>query len=255
MCRPPRMSVCIPVYDMDGNGAAYLQPALESLASQRFEDFEVIVSDQSNTSDIEDMCAAYAYRLPLTYVTFRHGPMQGSANCNNAMRHARGEILKVLFQDDYLCDTSALTQVARAFDDPATKWALMGSAVTRDMRTLTDPMVPRYTSRIRYGWNTISGPSVIAIEAGHAIWFDENLIWLMDADLYHTCYEKLGEPAILPETLVANRIHKGQVSQNMDRSLCRSEVIYTARKQGLIRAPGDLSAFLWQYLKHIRPLG
>ena len=253
MSKSPLISVCIPAYNMGGNGAAYLQPALESLASQQYDTFEVVVSDQSDTSDVEDMCAAYEDRFPLKYVTFRDGPMQGAAHCNNATRHAKGEIFKVLFQDDYLCDTSALTQLAQAFDAPATKWALMGSAVTRDMKTLTNPMVPRYTSRIRYGWNTISSPSVVAFKAGHDIWFDENLIWLMDTDLYHTRYEKLGDTAILPDTLVANRIHKGQVSQNMDRSVCRSEVIYVARKQGLIRAPGDLSAFLWQYLKHVRP--
>lgn len=252
MSRSPRISVCIPAYDMSGKGAAYLQPALESLASQQFDDFEVIVSDQSDTSEVEDMCTAYQYRMPLKHISYRDGPRQGSANCNNAMRHAEGEIIKVLFQDDYLCDASALKRLATVFEDPGTKWALMGSAVTRDMRTLTNAMVPKYTPRIRYGWNTISGPSVIALKAGYDIWFDENLIWLMDADIYHTCYEQLGEPVVLPETLVVNRIHDGQVSRNMDRSVCRYEVMYMARKQGLIRAPGDLGAFLWQYCKHIR---
>lgn len=249
----PRISVCIPAYDMSGDGAGFLTPALSSLAEQAFQDFEVIVSDQSENEAIKDLCTRFSDRLAITHVTYSEGPRQGSANCNNAMRHARGDIIKVLFQDDYLCDPSALGQVAEAFETPEVKWALMGSAVTRDMKTLCNPMVPKYTSRIRYGWNTISSPSVIAFEAGHDIWFDENLIWLMDADLYHSCYEALGEPAILPDTLVANRIHAGQVSQNMDRAVCRHEVVYAARKQGLIRARGDLRAFLWQYVKHVRP--
>ncbi|MEO0751090.1 MAG: glycosyltransferase family 2 protein [Pseudomonadota bacterium] len=251
MTRAPRMSVCIPAYDMSGDGAAFLKPGLDSLVSQEFEDFEVIVSDQSPGDGVAALCARYADRLTITHVFFRDGPHQGSANCNNAFRHARGTILKVLFQDDYLCDPTALGQLVAAFDQPGVQWALMGSAVTRDLETLQNPMVPRYTTRTRYGWNTISSPSVLAFEAGHDVWFDENLIWLMDADMFYSCHLAFGDPAILPDTLVANRIHDGQVQRNMDRAVCRREVLYVARKQGLIRAPGDLRAFLWQYLKHV----
>lgn len=250
MTKAPRISVCIPAYDMSGDGAAFLAAGLDGLVAQDQADFEVVVSDQSDNDAIEQLCARYADRLQITHVYFRDGPRQGSANCNNAFRHARGDILKVLFQDDYLCDPSALTQLSKVFDQPGVKWALMGSAVTRDLKVLENPMVPRYTPRTRYGFNTISSPSVLAFEAGHDIWFDENLIWLMDADIFYSCFLAFGEPAILPDTMVANRIHAGQVQRNMDRAVCRREVLYVARKQGLIRAPGDLRAFLWQYVKH-----
>lgn len=251
MGRGPALSVCIPAYDMNGQGAAFLRPALDSLCKQRFDDFEVVVSDQSDKDDIHALCSSFEDRLSIQHVRNADGLRQGSANCNCAMRHARGRVLKVLFQDDYLCDAAALGQIAQAFEDPETKWCLVGSAVTRDMQTLDHAMVPRYTSRVRYGWNTVSSPSVLAFEAGHDIWFDENLIWLMDADIYFQCFEKFGEPNILPATLVANRIHDGQVSHNLPPGLRRREVIYAARKHGLVRAHGDLRAFLWQYLKHI----
>lgn len=250
MSSDPRISVCIPTYDMGGNGAAFLQPGLDSLVAQSMRDFEVVVSDQSDNDGIANLCEAYRDRLDITYVTYRDGPRQGSANCNNAMRHARGDVVKVLFQDDFLCDPTALEQLSAVFDEPGVKWALMGSAVTRDIKTLEDPMVPKFTPRVRYGWNTISSPSVLAFASGHDIWFDENLIWLMDADIFHSCHMAFGEPAILPDTLVANRIHDDQVQQNVDGALCRREVLYVARKQGLMRAPGDVFAFLLQYLKH-----
>ncbi len=253
MTQAPLISVCIPAYDMAGQGARYLQPGLDSLAAQEFTDFEVIVSDQSDTNAIRDLCQSYDDRLTIRHLDFREGKRQASANCNNAMRHADGRILKVLFQDDYFCDPTALTQLATAFEDPACKWCLMGSAVTRDMNTLERPMVPRYTSRVRFGWNTISSPSVLALEAGHDIWFDENLIWLMDADMYFSCCDAFGAPTILPDTLVANRLHEDQVSETMVRAVKRYEVLYCARKQGLRREPGDLVAFFRQYLKHLRP--
>ncbi|KZY40490.1 hypothetical protein A3731_12725 [Roseovarius sp. HI0049] len=236
---------------MGGAGGAFLGQSFDRLARQVFTDFEVVVSDQSEGSGVAEVCGAHADRLAIRRVAYREGKRQASANTNNAMRHAGGRILKILFQDDFLCDDSALQQVFDAFQNPACRWALMGSAVTRDGETLERPMVPRWHDRIRWGFNTISSPSVLALEAGHDLWFDENLQWLMDGDMYHRCHEALGAPVILPDTLVANRIHEGQVSAGVSRKLRRQEVLYTARKGGLMRAKGDLRAFLYQYLKAI----
>jgi glycosyltransferase involved in cell wall biosynthesis len=249
MSTTPAISVCIPAYDMGGAGGNYLGFSLERLTRQTFEDFEVVVSDQSDGSGVAEACAAYGDRLTIRRVAYREGKRQASANTNNAMRHARGRILKVLFQDDFLCDDSALQQVLEAFQDRGCKWVLTGSAVTRDGETLERPMVPRWQDRIRWGFNTISSPSVLALEAGHDIWFDENLQWLMDGDMYHSCHQAFGAPVILPDTLVANRIHAGQVSAGVSRKLRRQEVVYTARKGGLSHAKGDLRAFFYQYLK------
>ncbi len=110
-------------------------------------------------------------------------------------------------------------------------------------------MVPRWHDQIRFGRNTVSSPSVLALEAGHGLWFDEGLIWLMDADIYQTCHDALGPPAIVPETLVANRLHAGQVSAGVSRGRRRRELRHVAAKHGLMRRRGDLRAFLYQYLK------
>lgn len=245
----PAISVCIPAYDMGGAGGDFLGHSLNHLTRQGFTDFEVVVSDQSDSGGVAETCEAYGGRLAIRRIDYRHGKRQASANTNNAMRHANGRILKILFQDDFLCDNSALQKVFDAFLVPSCKWALTGSAVTRDGETLEKPMVPRWHDHIRWGFNTISSPSVLAFEAGHDVWFDENLQWLMDGDMYHSCYKAFGAPVILPDTLVANRIHEGQVSAGVSRKLRREELVYTARKGGLRKAPGDRRAFLFQYLK------
>lgn len=249
MSTRPAISVCIPAYDMGGQGGRYLAHSFERLAAQDFTDFEVVVSDQSEGPAVAEACAAFVGRLAIRRVDFRAGPRQASANCNNAMMHARGGLLKILFQDDFLCDDSALRQVLDAYRATGRKWVLTGSAVTRDGETLERPMVPRWHDQIRFGRNTISSPSVLALEAGNDIWFDENLIWLMDADMYQSCHAAFGAPAIVPATLIANRLHEGQVSAGISRKLRRHELLYTARKGGLIRERGDLGAFLYQYLK------
>ena len=125
------------------------------------------------------------------------------------MRHASGRILKILFQDDFLCSDTALEQIAAGFADPAQKWLLCGSGVCRDGKTVENPMVPQLNPRLRFGRNTVSSPSVLALRAEVGLHFDESLIWLMDVEFYDRCAQQLGAPVILPETLVANRLHEG----------------------------------------------
>lgn len=52
----PTVSVGLPVY----NGGKYLAEAIESILSQDFEDFELIISDNHSTDDTGDICRRYA---------------------------------------------------------------------------------------------------------------------------------------------------------------------------------------------------
>ena len=54
--RAPRVSVGMPVY----NSEAYLREAVDSILSQSFADFELIISDNASTDSTEEICRAYA---------------------------------------------------------------------------------------------------------------------------------------------------------------------------------------------------
>jgi len=54
----PKVSIGVPVY----NGERYLAEALESLVTQDFDDFEIIISDNASTDGTEAICRAYAAR-------------------------------------------------------------------------------------------------------------------------------------------------------------------------------------------------
>ncbi|WP_299842486.1 glycosyltransferase family A protein [uncultured Roseovarius sp.] len=245
----PRLSICIPAYDMGGKGAEFLAASFDRLQNQSFTDFEVVVSDQSDSDGVAQVCARYGQDLTIRRVDFRDGPRQSSANANNAMRHASGRILKILFQDDFLCRDDALEQIAGGFDDPARRWLLCGSGVCRDGVKVEKPMVPRLNARLRFGRNTVSSPSVLAIRAEVGLHFDENLIWLMDVEFYDRCAQQLGAPVILPEMLVANRLHEGQVSAIVTKSRRRAELRHVWRKTKARAGWRDFRAFAYQFLK------
>ena len=226
----PRLSVCIPAYDMNGLGATYLEKNFRTLENQNLMDFEVIVSDQSGNNDVFELCKAWCKRLTLHHHWNLHGKRQASANVNHALRKARGEIYKVLFQDDFILSKTVLQSIVDAFEREDAMWLLKGSGVTRDGQTIQHPMVPRLTPKLHFGKNTVSSPSVLAFRASSEHFFDENLIWLMDVEFYARFWKEYGDPIILPETLVANRLHANQVSQKIDRGVQKRELDYVLRK-------------------------
>ena len=242
----PYLSICIPAYAMGGKGAEYLAHSLDLLTRQSFEDFEVIVSDQSDDEAVADVCAAYADRLNMQHLWNREGRRQASGNVNAAMRQAKGEVIKILFQDDYLNGDNALEQIVNGFQSGAT-WLLCGSGISRNGAPVERPMVPRLTPKLKFGKNTVSSPSVLAMRRDAVAYFDEALIWLMDVDLYQRLCDTHGDPEILPETLVVNRVHDGQVSASVSPELRRRELKYMRQK-----LPGRLGVTAWlEYWRQI----
>lgn len=231
MFASPSISVCVPAYGMDGHGCAFLDHSLKVLSDQDFQDFEVVVADQSEDDAIRTLCSEYP-GLNIRHVPTGHLKRQASANTNAAIENSHGAVIKVLFQDDFLNGRDALTKIADAFEDPEVGWCLTGSEHSRDGTTLIRPFVPRYHDRIHYGKNTVSSPSVLAFRRQKALRFDENLIWLMDVDFYKQCALKWGPPPTLPEPLAVNRLHDGQVSAGVDSDLVRRELRYIHRKYG-----------------------
>ena len=41
------VSICIPCYEMKGNGVAYLNDLMNSITAQTFKDYEIIITDHS----------------------------------------------------------------------------------------------------------------------------------------------------------------------------------------------------------------
>jgi glycosyltransferase involved in cell wall biosynthesis len=226
----PKLSVCIPTYEMNGMGATYLEKSFGVLAKQTLDGFEVIVSDQSLNDDIKELCEVWQGRLNLRHYWNRDGERQASANTNHALKMARGAVHKVLFQDDFILSETALQEIFEAFDGLEAMWLLTGSGNTRDGQTIERPMVPHLTPKLHFGKNTVSSPSVLAIRASCEHQFDENLIWLMDVEFYARLWKNYGDPIILPETLVANRLHADQVSKSIDRAIQKRELDYVRKK-------------------------
>lgn len=118
----PLVSVCIPVY----NGAAFIAEAVESVLSQTFTDYELVVLDNASTDDTPRILERFDdSRLRI----IRHASNIGAtANFNAALREARGEWIKILCADDALYPDCLKQQMQDAETSGGKKTVLLCSA-------------------------------------------------------------------------------------------------------------------------------
>lgn len=92
----PRVSIGLPVY----NGERWLAEAVDSLLSQTFTDFELIISDNASTDGTEAMCRRYA-ELDSRVRYYRNDENIGGApNASLTVQLARGEYFRWAAHDD-----------------------------------------------------------------------------------------------------------------------------------------------------------
>lgn len=92
----PRISVILPVY----NGTSHLNECLDSLLSQSFKDFEILLIDDFSTDNSRETCEEYQSRDKR--IRFFQNPVnQGTASTTNlGHRLAQGEYIAHADQDD-----------------------------------------------------------------------------------------------------------------------------------------------------------
>lgn len=107
----PRVSVGLPVF----NGEKYLAEALDSLLSQTFTDFELVLSDNASTDGTEDICRAYALKDDrIRY--YRNDVNLGAAqNFNRVVELSVGEYFRWAAHDD-LCAPEYLERCVAVLD-------------------------------------------------------------------------------------------------------------------------------------------
>ena len=224
-----RFSIVIPTWEQHGKGIFFLNQLLTSIKEQTFTDFEVIISDHSENDEIENLSRTFP-SLSVVYIKNFSNRGNSPANLNAGLSYAKGEIIKVMFQDDFFIDKHALSIIDKSFEATSRKWLVNGSCITTDSITFTEHRIPRWNDELIKGVNTIGSPSVLSFMNEDILFFDEKLIMLMDCDYYYSLYRRYGAPCILENCLVANTSHPYQISKMYDKDL-KSEINLVKIKQ------------------------
>jgi glycosyltransferase involved in cell wall biosynthesis len=120
----PRVSVIIPVY----NGAKFIAVTLDSILTQTFQDFEVIVIDDGSTDNTAELVSRY--RSPVKLI--RNGRMGKSASRNTGIRAAKGQLIAFVDADDLWMPQKLEVQIQHLDCHPNLKWSYSNCCIFED---------------------------------------------------------------------------------------------------------------------------
>ena len=219
-----RVSIVIPAYNMV-NGKYFLQRNIESILRQTFRDFEIVVTDDSENSEIEswidEIFTKYIDYAPsqMNIKYYQNGGEHGMANNTNfAIDKAQGQLIKILYQDDYFYDERSLWDIVRHFTN-FTQWMVTSCVHTYDGEELFNEHKPYYSE----SENTIGSPSVLTIRREIKERFDPQFSWVLDLDLYKRLFRKYGKPKLLNEINVVIGVGEHQATNKLSEEVKSNE--------------------------------
>ena len=218
-----KLSVAIPTSDMKEK-SYFFRRCLDSLWNQSFQDFEIVVSDNSDDDVIKEICEWYR-----TGIKYYRNSVKGMAqNTNEAIKRSKGELIKILYMDDYMAHDDALEKIVKHFKG---YWLVTGCTHTKEGERYTHSIhIPSYSEEIKNGVNTIGSPSVLTIKNKDPLFFDEEMTWMLDVEYYARLYKLYGEPTILKDINVVIGLHPNQMTNLLTDEQKYKEHIYLNEK-------------------------
>ncbi len=102
----PLFSIIMPVYNVE----KYLVQSIESILSQTFKDYELIVIDDGSTDSSPIICDKFRNNSKVTVVHKTNGGLSSARNCGIQM--ATGQYMIFIDSDDYWDDDNALQKLS-----------------------------------------------------------------------------------------------------------------------------------------------
>ncbi len=211
----PFFSICIPAYKRSD----YLKRLLDSISQQSFTDYEVIVTDDSPSTEVAELCKQFKNKFTLHY--HKNAPPLGTPeNWNEAIRKAKGQWIKIMHDDDWFTDEDSLQEFAGAISDSPGEEFFFSAYC--DVFEATGKMKEVFISKLKinslqknptilFASNVIGPPSVTCHKNNGKFWYDPTIKWVVDIDFYIRYLEKY-RIIYIPDILVNVGIHGEQVT-------------------------------------------
>lgn len=227
-----KISIAIPCYEYNGFGAECLEHSFVQMKEQLFEDFEVVVSDQSFDYKIRDLCNNWKRKLHIKYI---HNKETGNAaqNMNVAISNCDGEWIKILCQDDFLAYSDSLLLTSKALDDEH-NWLATGYVHSYDRKGYFNYHQPSLHPNLAI-INTIGTPSCVTFKnIKPMLEFDTNLTYYYDCEYYFRFLNKYGVPKFINSVTIVNYLWDKSMTSKVDEELIDKETSYIIKKHGLV---------------------
>lgn len=211
----PKVSICIPAYLQ----IQFLKQTIESVLAQNYNDYEIVITDDSPDSSVENLLSEFPKNEKIRY--FRNVKQLGSPmNWNESVRLSSGEYIKIMHHDDWFENSTSLSQFVEMLDsNPEAGFAFSGAIAqpASAQRPWHHFASSFWLSRLKkeptglFLQNIIGPPSATIIRRSSFVEYDKNFVWLVDVAQYMQILQKTSfvatqKPLIVSTTQAPHQI-------------------------------------------------
>ncbi len=233
----PKVSICIPAYKR----VAFLKKALQSVLEQSYNDYEIIVTDDTPDNSVEELLKEFEFNGKLKY--YHNSNSLGSPdNWNLAVSKAEGEYVKILHCDDYFTSSDSLGKYVELMErNPDSDFGFSSTLIVSIPGNIKKAFIcdEKHFNRIKsdpyylFFRNMIGAPSATIYRRTCNMKYDSNLKWIVDIDLYIAFIQANKNIANTKDVLICTVDGgEGQITQSVmiDKDIQIREHIYIFNK-------------------------
>lgn len=234
------VSICIPTYGQ----AEKFKRLLDSIITQDYKDYEIIVTDDTRDNSIKNIVGEYSKKIYITYI--KNDRILGATdNCNKAIKNANGNLIKVMHQDDWFSFSNSLSiMVKKMTENNSCHIFFTGtyqvSSEYKKERAISEKHLKKIKKDYRFLFvgNFLGAPSA-AIFYNEGYFFDSKLKWLVDMELYMRILEKHNDVEAIEKPLISIGESDSQLTNKCknDWNLQLREYAYIFKKHKLYKKP------------------
>jgi glycosyltransferase involved in cell wall biosynthesis len=216
-----KISTTIPVYAENIIQTEMLELALDSLLEQTKNPYEVVISDNSTDRNfitiIKNLCA----KKELNIKYLQNTSFIGAANNTNfAVSLASGDLIHILYQDDFIVNKELYKEVSKKFNEKIDIWLIAQGQVEKRV------LQSKFDAATKFGFNELGGPSALFVARKNYISFNPDYRMIFDVINYHEYFLKMGEPIIVKKQggNIQFGLHEFQLSKKVKSKEVYSEL-------------------------------
>ena len=253
----PKVSICVPTYQ----NREELKRLIDSVREQTFQDFEFIITDDSKDKKIEEYISILQDKKDVVASKIRYyhnaKPLGHIYNWNEALSHAKGELVKIMFSDDWFTYLNSLEKMVNALENsPEAGLVFCGSMQVSKSKSYSRKPENGYVEQLQKDYrylfisNQIGAPSDTMYRRELQVKFDEKSNWASDVFLYMEILKKNPKFAYLDEPLISIGIHDNQYTESFSENDSRifKDYQYMFEKYSLQESKECRDYFLYKYL-------
>lgn len=204
-----KISVLVPVYDPHHQHFEFIAELLESLVAQTSMPREVVFSANHQVEYLSKLKKIVNDKFEVRWVL--NSSKNAPENINEGVKACQSDIIKLLFQDDFLFDKHFLENLGAL--EPSFMWQLNGYVhVSPQGQALDHGKKPVLSGSLKQAINRVSAPSGAAFRRLAFQPVDSRFQYVFDCDWYLRMWHNLGEPKIDEKQKVAIRLHDKQAT-------------------------------------------